>query len=136
MKAKSASRGSPVSSPRPPCAPTDRCFTKGGYDTTTQLFHLPSLELPDLPDRPSREQALAALALLTDLLAEFSFVGPLDRAVALSGILTVLVRGSLQTAPIVYHSRAHSWDRQELPGGRDFCHCHGTAVSCDHGIEE
>ena len=74
---------------------------------TTQLYHLPSLDLPDLPDRPSREQALAALALLTGLLSEFSFVGPLDRAVALAGILTVLVRGSLQTAPM-YIVRAHT----------------------------
>ena len=81
--------------------------TKGGYDTTTQLYHLPSLDLPDLPDHPSREQALAALALLTDLLSEFSFVGPLDRAVALAGILTVLVRGSLQTAPM-FIVRAHT----------------------------
>ena len=91
----------------PTLRPDGSLLHKGGYDTTTQLYHLPSLELPDLPDRPSREQALAALALLTDLLAEFSFVGRLDRAVALAGILTVLVRGSLQTAPM-YIVRAHT----------------------------
>jgi hypothetical protein len=91
----------------PTLRPDGSLLHKGGYDTKTQLYHLPSLDLPDLPDRPSREQALAALALLTDLLAEFSFVGPLDRAVALAGILTVLVRGSLQTAPM-YIVRAHA----------------------------
>jgi hypothetical protein len=91
----------------PTLRPDGSLLHKGGYDMTTQLYHLPSLDLPELPDRPSREQALAALALLTDLLAEFSFVGPLDRAVALAGILTVLVRGSLQTAPM-YIVRAHT----------------------------
>jgi putative DNA primase/helicase len=94
-----------ITTPTP--RPDGSVLHKGGYDTTTQLYHLPSLNLPELPDRPSREQALAALALLTDLLAEFSFVGPLDRAVALAGILTVLVRGSLQTAPM-YIVRAHT----------------------------
>jgi hypothetical protein len=91
----------------PTLRPDGSLLRQAGYDMTTQLYHLPSLDLPDLPDRPSREQALAAHALLTDLLAEFSFVGPLDRAVALAGILTVLVRGSLQTAPM-YVVRAHT----------------------------
>ena len=84
----------------PTLRPGGSLLDKRGYDTATQLYHLPSLNLPDLPDRPSREQALAALALLTGLLAEFSFVGPLDRAVAVTGILTALVRGSLQRAPM------------------------------------
>jgi putative DNA primase/helicase len=91
--------------------PDGSLLHRGGYDTTTQLYHLPSLELPELPDRPSREQALAALALLTGLLSEFSFVGPLDRAVALAGILTVLVRGSQPTAPMYIVART-SGDRQ------------------------
>jgi hypothetical protein len=60
-----------------------------------------------MSEHPTREQALAALTKLTDLLAEFSFIGPIDRAVALSGLLTALVRGSLTTAPM-YLIHAHT----------------------------
>ena len=91
----------------PTLRPDGSLLSAKGYDVATQLYHMPSLDLPDLPDHPTREQALAALTLLTDLLSEFSFVGPLDRAVALAGILTVLVRGSLQTAPM-FIIRAHT----------------------------
>jgi len=49
----------------------------------------------------------AALEQLIDLFSEFSFVSRLDRAVAISGLLTAQVRGSLPTAP-VYLVRAHT----------------------------
>jgi hypothetical protein len=71
-----------------------------GYDAHSALYLLPGLTLPTIPEQPTREEALAALLLLTDLFAEFSFVSPLDQAVALSGLLTTLVRGSLATAPL------------------------------------
>jgi hypothetical protein len=57
--------------------------------------------------------------MLTDLLSEFSFKGAkngqdrqerekrLNRSIALSGLLTALVRGSLPTAPL-YLIRAHA----------------------------
>jgi hypothetical protein len=56
---------------------------------------------------PTREAAQTGLKLLTDLLAEFSFAEPRDRSVAISGLLTTLVRGSLPTAPM-YLVRAHT----------------------------
>jgi hypothetical protein len=65
------------------------------------------LELRAISEHPTREQATAALNRLTDLLGEFSFTGPIDGAVALSGLLTALVRGSLATAPM-YVIRAHT----------------------------
>jgi putative DNA primase/helicase len=72
-----------------------------GYDLRSELYLLPGVQLPPVPDNPTREQAEAALALLTDLLSEFSFKDTkLDRAVALAGLLTALVRGSLPTAPV------------------------------------
>jgi hypothetical protein len=60
-----------------------------------------------MPEHPTREQAEAALCLLISLLSEFSFIQEIDRAVALSGLLTALVRGSLGTAPM-YLVRAHT----------------------------
>jgi hypothetical protein len=78
-----------------------------GYDASSELYLLPGLEPLTVPQHPTREQATAALELLTDLLSEFSFVGPVDRAVALSGMLTALVRGAVATAPM-FLIRAHT----------------------------
>jgi putative DNA primase/helicase len=59
------------------------------------------LQLPPIPERPTREQAEAALATLKGLFAEFSFQRrELDCSIALSGLLTALLRGSLPTAPV------------------------------------
>jgi hypothetical protein len=77
-----------------------------GYDAASGLYLSLGLEGLDMPE-PTREAAEAGLKLLTDLFAEFSFVQPLDCAVALSGLLTALVRGSLPTAPM-YLIRAHA----------------------------
>ena len=90
-----------------------------GYDPDTQLYLLPIFQLPPIPDQPSKDDARAALDKLIDLLSEFSFKGTrghherdaqekrLNRAIALSGILTALVRGSLPTAPM-HLVRAHA----------------------------
>jgi hypothetical protein len=78
-----------------------------GYDARSELYLLSGLTLPAIPDQPTREEAQAALQVLMDLFAEFSFKQPLDRVVAISGLLTALVRGSLATAPL-YLIRAHS----------------------------
>src|SRR5215831_14063912 len=56
---------------------------------------------------PTRDAAEAGLARLSNLFKECSFLTPLDRSVALSGLLTTLVRGSLPTAPM-YLIRAHA----------------------------
>jgi putative DNA primase/helicase len=72
-----------------------------GYDLATGLLFDPQgVEFPFLPDRPTRNDATAALALLRDLIGTFPFVGEVDRAVALSAILTALVRRSLPSAPL------------------------------------
>jgi hypothetical protein len=72
-----------------------------GYDARSELYLMPGLQLPPIPDRPTRDQAVAALATVKDLLAEFSFKQKnLDCSIAISGLLTALLRGSLPTAPI------------------------------------
>ena len=72
-----------------------------GYDAQTGLLFDPQDEqFPALPRDPDRDMALRALAYLKDLISTFPFVTEGDRAVALSAILTALVRRSLPTAPL------------------------------------
>lgn len=72
-----------------------------GYDAQTGLLFDPQdVQFPALPRDPDRDMALRALAYLKDLISTFPFVTEGDRAVALSAILTALVRRSLPTAPL------------------------------------
>lgn len=72
-----------------------------GYDAQTGLLFDPQDVLfPMLPRDPDRETAQRALAFLKDLISTFPFVTDADRSVALSGILTALIRRSLPTAPL------------------------------------
>lgn len=72
-----------------------------GYDDQSGLLFDPrGVSFPPVPDQPTHKQAMDALALLDGLLDEFPFVDPQDRSVALSMILTGLVRRSLPTAPM------------------------------------
>lgn len=72
-----------------------------GYDVATGLLFDPQDDrFPGIPQDPDRDLALRALAYLKDLISTFPFVSEADRSVALSGILTSLVRRSLPTAPL------------------------------------
>lgn len=72
-----------------------------GYDAQTGLLFDPQdVRFPALPRDPDQATALRALAFLKDLISTFPFVTDGDRAVALSAILTALVRRSLPTAPL------------------------------------
>jgi hypothetical protein len=91
----------------PTLRPDGSLLIEPGYDPETELYLAPGFEVPAIPEHPTKDQALASLTLLIDLLSEFSFkrIGGehekrLNRSVALSGLLTPLVRGSLPTAPM------------------------------------
>ena len=72
-----------------------------GYDAQTGLLFDPQdVRFPALPRDPDRAMALRALDFLKDLISTFPFVADADRSVALSGILTALIRRSLPTAPL------------------------------------
>jgi len=84
----------------PTIRPDGSLLTEEGYDAATRLLLLAPPSMPPLLARPSRADALTALELLKGLLAEFSFVGGEEsRAVALSGLITPVVRGALPVAP-------------------------------------
>ena len=92
----------------PTLRPDGSLLADPGYDPETELYLSPGFQIPPIPEHPTKEQAFAAFRLLIDLLSEFGFkrsVGGehemrLNRSVALSGLLTPLVRGSLPTAPM------------------------------------
>ena len=97
----------------PTLRPDGSLLAVPGHDPETELYLLPGFQLSPIPEHPTKDQALAALKLLIDLHSEFSFkqIGGehekrLNRSVALSGVLTALVRGSLPTAPMLL-VRAH-----------------------------
>lgn len=71
-----------------------------GYDERTGLILTDPPELPEMVDEPSRYDALNALALLKELLTEFPIVGVGSLAVALSALITPVVRAALDTAPL------------------------------------
>jgi hypothetical protein len=59
---------------------------------------------PAIPDEPKREQAKAALELLKQPFATFPFADEAARAVAVSSVMTVLVRRVLRAAPMHVYS--------------------------------
>jgi hypothetical protein len=72
-----------------------------GYDQSTGLLFKPDGQtFPTIAPTPTKADATAALARLDTLLKGFPFVGPADRAVALSAILTMLDRRAMATAPL------------------------------------
>jgi putative DNA primase/helicase len=72
-----------------------------GYDAKTGLLFDPrGVEFPSVPDRPTKAEAKAALDRIGELIKTFTFIGAEDRAVALSLIITAVVRRSLDFAPL------------------------------------
>lgn len=108
----------------PTLRPDGSILQTPGYDEATGIPYQPLEEFPPIPEFPSEEDALVALVELKSLLDEFPFVpGPrapedeadlaagrvseaeleecsANRSVALSAMLTALVRASLPTAPL------------------------------------
>jgi putative DNA primase/helicase len=84
----------------PTLRPDGSLLCKPGFDAQTQLLLIDPSTLPSIPSKPSRRDAMAALETLDALLAEFPFVDDASRSVALSGLITPVVRGALPVAPL------------------------------------
>lgn len=86
----------------PTLRPDGSLLAEPGYDPETRLYLMldDGLKLPPIAEKPSQADAEAALELLSSVLTEFPFVGPVDRAVALSGIITAVIRPALPVAPM------------------------------------
>jgi hypothetical protein len=79
-------------------------ITQPGYDKTAHRFAVFDARQFVLHE-PTLAAAHEALALLEDLLTEFHFVAPTDKAAALAAILTAVARPTLAHAP-AFHVRA------------------------------
>ncbi|MFD2135068.1 hypothetical protein ACFSLT_07185 [Novosphingobium resinovorum] len=84
----------------PTLRPDGTILSTPGYDAQTQLLLMDPPRLPAIPEQPTRADALKALAFLNALLDEFPFVDEASRSVALSGLITPVVRGAMQVAPM------------------------------------
>jgi putative DNA primase/helicase len=69
-----------------------------GYDEATGLVLIAPPPMPPIPPRPTRLDANVARETLLDLLSEFPFADEASRSVALSMILTAVLRGALLPA--------------------------------------
>jgi hypothetical protein len=87
-------------------APTLRAdgslLDRPGYDPESSLLFIPApgAEFPVIPGQPTKAQAVEALGALTELLGTFPFETDADLSVALSAILTAVIRPTLKTAPM------------------------------------
>lgn len=78
---------------------------QAGYDAGSHLFGVFDPR-QFLIQEPTLENARNALAMLEELLEEFHFVTPTDKAAALCAIFTAVVRPALNYAP-AFHVKAH-----------------------------
>jgi hypothetical protein len=83
----------------PTMRPDGTLLLTPGYDEKTRLLLVSPPKLPTMPDQPTPDDGLAALALLEDLLEEFPFDNEVSKAVALSALITPVVRGAFMMTP-------------------------------------
>jgi putative DNA primase/helicase len=84
----------------PTLRPDGTLLLESGYDPLTGLLLINPPPMPNIAERPTRHRAEAALHLLEELLSEFPFVDEASRSVALSALITPIVRGAMPCAPI------------------------------------
>jgi putative DNA primase/helicase len=84
----------------PTLRPDGSLLSREGYDPATGLVLCAAVLIPPIPDRPTREQAVAAAQHLCGLLAEFPFANSASKAVALSMLMTPVLRGAMDVAPM------------------------------------
>lgn len=84
----------------PTLRPDGTILAEPGYDARTGLLLLKPPKLPTIPERPTRDDAMQALRTLGGLLDDFPFVDGASTSVALSALITPVVRGALSVAPM------------------------------------
>jgi putative DNA primase/helicase len=76
-------------------------LNRQGYDEATGfVLMLGDLKVPRIPDQPTRAQAEAQLRVLNELLTGFPFVDNESRSIALSMLITPVLRAALGPVPM------------------------------------
>ena len=84
----------------PTLRPDGSLLIEAGYDSETRLLLFDPPAMAAIADLPTRHDALAALAKLGGLLSGFPFADEGSRAVALSGLISPVVRGAMPVVPL------------------------------------
>jgi putative DNA primase/helicase len=86
----------------PTLRPDGSLLSTPGYDRATRLYYVadPNLQLHAAVINPTRAAAEGALRALSSLLSDFPLINDVARSVALSALVTPVVRGSLTVAPL------------------------------------
>jgi hypothetical protein len=108
----------------PTLRPDGSLLQSPGYDPATGyvLFNPPPM--PTIPNRPDRAHALEALARLNnDLLAEFPFTNKASLSVAMSMLLTPVLRAAMAVAP------AHVVTAPEAGTGKSYLQDIASAIA-------
>jgi putative DNA primase/helicase len=107
----------------PTLRPDGSVLATPGYDPATGLLLLNPPRMPAIPERPTHDEALAALTLLDLLLDGFPFVKEVDRSVALSILMTPVLRGAMIVAPL------HTATSPEARTGKSYLFDLATAIA-------
>ncbi len=116
----------------PVLAPDGSLVATPGYHPGSQLFYAPAADMVDLaiPEPVSREDVDAALELLLgELLGDFPFVGPADRANALGGMLVPFLRDCIDGP-----TPMHLYDAPDAGTGKGLLAAVSAIPSCGDAI--
>jgi Primase C terminal 1 (PriCT-1)/RepB DNA-primase from phage plasmid len=80
--------------------PDGSLLAEPGFDPVTRLILAAPPPIPSISDQPRRDDALAAVKLLEGLLKEFPFADKASLSVALSCLITPVVRAAFPVAPM------------------------------------
>jgi len=91
-------------------------ITEPGLDERTGFYLALAndFQLPSISDRPSKSEAEAAVRLLEELLVEFPFVDEVSKSVALSGLMTPIMRSAAPVVPM------HGFTSPSIGTGKSF----------------
>jgi hypothetical protein len=84
----------------PTMRPDGTILDREGYDEATRLLLVAPPPMPPMPEAPTRDDALRSLETIKDLLVEFPLVDGVSKSVALSAMITPVVRGAFLVAPM------------------------------------
>lgn len=85
----------------PYLTPSGRLIIEAGYDEETGIY-LPKHNMEDLkiPEEPTKQDLAESVLLLLKLLDEFAFVSDVDKSVAMSILITPVIRPMMPVAPL------------------------------------